>query len=121
MSSKPTNLEEAVLWLRETSAPEDLEKFRKTEFETACVRAHHSIGRWIRNEWGLWQDSPLALWFKNELHVGHPDDMSSMIIAAVWTDLNGQPRRTEKLFAEFQDHWRRFGVSTESANEPGKP
>ena len=40
---------------------------------------HDSLGRWIRNEWGLWTGSEL----KDELMgkgFNHPDDMSNYII-----------------------------------------
>jgi len=39
-------------------------------------------GMYLRNEWGLWSDSRLARYFKNELYIRHPDDMSMEIILA---------------------------------------
>lgn len=42
--------------------------------------AHSSLGRHIRNEWGLWDDkSPLHLHLK-EQGIPHPDDMSHAIL-----------------------------------------
>ena len=47
--------------------------------ENGSVAVHHTLGRYIRNEWGLWTGSEL----KSELEkkgFTHPDDMSDYII-----------------------------------------
>ncbi|RLA38718.1 MAG: hypothetical protein DRR42_28300, partial [Gammaproteobacteria bacterium] len=49
---------------------------------------HHSLGMWIRNNWGLWSDSALALWF-NSHGITHPDYMSSAILESYSSYLNG--------------------------------
>jgi len=71
----PKTVDEAVKTLANIVSKED----RDYLLENGAISMHHSLGRWIRNEWGLWTDSEL----KNELKkkgFEHPDDMSNYII-----------------------------------------
>ena len=49
--------------------------------ENGSIAVHHSLGRWIRNNWELWDDEPndLKKIFLN-IGISHPDDMSNYII-----------------------------------------
>jgi hypothetical protein len=109
MDEIPTNLEEAVAALLVTIPDEELKKFASWDRERAGNEAHHTVGRWIRNEWKLWvEGTPLREWFDKEIHAQHPDDMSSIIIDALWNDLNEKPRRTVELLAKYEAHWEQF-------------
>lgn len=71
----PKTVDEAVKTLAKIVSEED----RDYLLENGAISMHDSLGRWIRNEWGLWTDSEL----KNELKkkgFEHPDDMSNHII-----------------------------------------
>ena len=71
----PKTIDEAVKTLARIVSKED----RDYLLENGAISMHHSLGRWIRNEWGLWAGSEL----KNELKrkgFEHPDDMSNYII-----------------------------------------
>lgn len=71
----PKTVEGAVKTLAKILSKED----RDYLLENGAISMHDSLGRWIRNEWGLWTDSEL----KNELKkkgFEHPDDMSNYII-----------------------------------------
>ena len=71
----PKTVDEAVKTLAKIVSKED----RDYLLENGAISMHDSLGRWIRNEWGLWTDSEL----KNELEkkgFEHPDDMSNYII-----------------------------------------
>ena len=71
----PKTVDEAVKTLAKTVSKED----RDYLLENGAISMHNSMGRWIRNEWGLWTGSEL----KNELEkkgFEHPDDMSNHII-----------------------------------------
>ena len=71
----PKTVDEAVKTLAKIVSKED----RDYLLENGAISMHHSLGRWIRNEWGLWTGSEL----KNELEkkgFEHPDDMSNYII-----------------------------------------
>ena len=73
----PNNLEEAVNSLNEILSKEDKEYVLKE----GALAVHHSLGRWIRNNWGLWEEEPNEL-KKSLIDKGfsHPDDMSNYII-----------------------------------------
>lgn len=77
----PTTPEEAIQVLDALLVKEDKE-WLATE-ENAAIEVHHSLGRWIRNNWGLWADEPneLKTYFINK-GVTHPDDMSGEILDA---------------------------------------
>ena len=49
--------------------------------EHGSLSVHHSLGRWIRNNWGLWneEDNELKTNLKKLGYI-HPDDMSNYII-----------------------------------------
>ncbi len=71
----PKTVDEAISILEKILSDED----REYLLENGAISMHDSLGRWIRNEWGLWTDSEL----KNELRkkgFEHPDDMSNYII-----------------------------------------
>lgn len=73
----PKTVDEAVKTLAKILSKEDREYLLKN----GAISMHDSLGRWIRNEWGLWTGSEL----KDELMnmnkgLNHPDDMSNYII-----------------------------------------
>ena len=71
----PKTVDEAVKTLAKIVSKEDRDYLLKN----GAISMHNSMGRWIRNEWGLWTGSEL----KNELKkkgFEHPDDMSNHII-----------------------------------------
>ena len=73
----PKTVDEAISTLEKILSDEDREYLLKN----GAISMHDSLGRWIRNEWGLWTGSQL----KDELMnmnkgLNHPDDMSNYII-----------------------------------------
>ena len=71
----PKTIDEAISTLEKILSDEDREYLLKN----GAISMHDSLGRWIRNEWGLWTGSEL----KNELKkkgFEHPDDMSNYVI-----------------------------------------
>ena len=72
----PRNIEETIARLDSLLSMEDKEYLK----ENGSIAVHHTLGMYIRNEWGLWTGSEL----KNELEkkgLFHPDDMSDYIIS----------------------------------------
>jgi len=78
----PSTLTEAHKALDELLSSEDKEKIRNWEesFEDLVADVHHSLGRHLRNTWGLWKDSPLAQHMRDVHNITHPDDMSHEIL-----------------------------------------
>jgi len=89
----PTTVEAAVRLIRELLPKHELDKIAAMS-EDNLIRLHFGLGMWIRNHLGLWKaDSPLL----DSLKVGrfgvHPDHASSVIIKALWKQLQAdQPR-----------------------------
>lgn len=73
----PQNLQEAIEELDRKLNKEDKEYI----VENGSLAVHHSLGRWIRNNWGLWneEDNELKISLK-KLGYRNPDDMSNYII-----------------------------------------
>lgn len=67
---------------------EDRKLFQETSVAEVEAKYHHTLGRYLRNEWRLWTDGmPLRNWFVS-MGMEHADDMSSLIISAWWHQLN---------------------------------
>lgn len=81
VSPIPLTLEETVTFIDKMLTEED-RKFMQDSMDPEGVVAevHHSLGRELRNRWGLWRKSPLALYFEKTLAITHPDDMSGKIL-----------------------------------------
>jgi len=118
----PENLEEAMEVLK---TMEGLAEFRKVEEKDICLY-HHTVGRWIRNNWGLWaeEDNKLKAYFKS-LGLWHADDMSSIILTSLWRQLNNKPLNIQAQVRHFLDYWKNEGVeapiSRAQATEEQKP
>lgn len=72
----PRNIEETIAGLDSLLSMEDKEYLK----ENGSIAVHHTLGMYIRNEWGLWTGSEL----KSELEkkgLTHPDDMSDYVIS----------------------------------------
>jgi hypothetical protein len=101
----PNNLQEAVEVLKEELPKNDLEYIQNFKNADETCRLHHSLGMWIRNNWGLWkEDSELHKYFK-ELQLFHADDMSGIILECLWKDLNNVPYKVEEQIKMYLDYW----------------
>lgn len=72
----PTNLKEAINELNKIISEED----KKYLLEHGALSVHHSLGRWIRNNWGLWGEHSELKSNMIKLGLVHPDDISNFII-----------------------------------------
>lgn len=72
------------------------------------TKLHHTFGRWIRNNWGLWID---GLLYKDMMAQGfqHSDDMSGTIIKEYWLYLNKLPSEVKEDLIRYNEHWRQQG------------
>lgn len=71
----PDTIEAAVAMLDTIISDEDKEYILKN----GSISVHHSLGRWIRNNWGLWEEGELKECLRAK-GIEHPDDMSDYII-----------------------------------------
>ena len=72
-------------------------KNKQTEIDLA--EYHMGLGRWMRNNWGLWAGSRLQLYFINK-KVTHPDNMSGIILVGYNEHLNGKTVEPDSLILE---------------------
>ncbi len=101
----PKDLNDAITTLKKDLDRASQQKIKdcKTADEFMGL-AHFSLGMGLRNSWGLWGGSRLAKWF-NSKGVFHPDDMSGVILEALWSDLTGHAFSFEQKAAEYQAYW----------------
>ena len=79
----PKTVDEAISALDAMLSDEDKDYIK----EHGAISMHSDLGRWIRNEWGLWTGSEL----KTTLEAAgfhHPDDMSHHILSKYVEHLN---------------------------------
>lgn len=101
----PNSLVECFDTLLQVLSPEDFSWILNLRKDELCT-THHLLGRWIRNNWGLWEEVPNNL--VNELKAlgfQHPDDMSSSIIKEFWLRLHNKPSELQKDIAESIAYW----------------
>lgn len=102
--SAPTTFKEALTEMKkslfEKGDHDDFINMSRDEL----ITLHSGWGRSLRNQWGLWQDSPLYQ-HMTSLGFQHPDDMSQALITECWLELRGLPSELDKLVAEYKVFW----------------
>ena len=79
--STPKTLAEAYTALDDLLTVEDRDFIQQTKDpERILIRLHHTLGRYLRNEWGLWTGSSLSKLLRQDYGISHPDDMSHFIL-----------------------------------------
>lgn len=101
----PNTLDEAFAALDAMLTPPVREEFKKLPEQEATVRAHMSVGLYIRNEWFRHGGSRLP-GYLHKLGARALDDMSDMVLTSYWRWLNGQPIRIEEQGACYQRWWK---------------
>ena len=84
-----------------------VEEFRMI-VNTDSSEWHFTVGRSIRNDWGLWADGPLKRWF-NSIGITHPDDMSGTILKALRRKVRGIAYTNIDLMDDvkkYQNYWK---------------
>lgn len=101
----PNTLEEAFA---ELSKSEGVDTFA-SEPESDVNSYHNSLGRFLRNEWGLWQGTnPLCLFFYS-IGIKHADDMSSIILTSLHRHINKKDINLKEQVKFYWKHWLEHG------------
>lgn len=95
-------LEDAHIWLETNLPPEGL-AFVDSCSERDMIQWHFNIGRWIRNNWGLWGEGKLKDYMRG-LGFTHPDDMSQTILDTFWCKRHNQEFRLEERALEYAEY-----------------
>ena len=61
---------------------------------------HMGLGRWIRNNWGLWGGSRLQVYF-HDREIFHPDEISSIILETYAKYLNGDTFDSDEIIQKI--------------------
>lgn len=111
----PLTLEDAMDWWDSNLSEEEKLEIKKTILRDGMFFGLAHMG--VRNSWGLWVDSPLALWFR-ENGIWHADDMSQVLSTSYWRHLNGFSLGSIGTWrAYFDAYWAGVGVTPETTEE----
>jgi hypothetical protein len=103
----PENLQEAVDAVLTTLAQDDRDYILKIPLMTFKSRSHMGGGLKMRNDWNLWdKKSPLHQWFFKEHGIWHADDMSSILLSAIYCAAHGASYLIDPDKRRFEEHWR---------------
>lgn len=102
----PKTLKECWDWFNNNLSSKDVEYIKNLPSVKDTCQIHSTLGRWIRNNWGLWAGSDLKEFFKS-IGLSHPDDMSSVILKSYWSQLNNQNFDLDKEIEYYQDYWKK--------------
>lgn len=119
----PKTLDEAVKMVLDGIPQEERTRLQAEGAQDFATLTHHGLGRWLRNNWSLWdKEMPLHRHFVDVHGIGHPDDMSGLILRCVASDICGYPRNIQDEIAHFHAHWRRMGIDPKTQQPlPGVP
>ena len=100
-----TPLDEAHSRLEKDLDAETLKEIDSLENKESMIKYHHSIGMYIRNNYGLWKaDSELCRYLL-ELGFRHPDDMSSAILESFWCKRHGVKYDLDAEIKKYAEYW----------------
>jgi hypothetical protein len=102
IAKSPKNLDEALEWLNINLSRKAIEQIRETT--DGC---HFGLGTNLRNEWGLWYNSPLAQYF-NSIGIHHADDMSGIILESYHRLLNGLSIDLDEQVKSYKEYWEKY-------------
>lgn len=87
---KPSTLQEAISIIQATFPAAELRAWAAQPEHIASFQAHFELGLWIRNQW-VYGGSPMYTEIERATLIIHTDDISDIVIKALWDVLNGKP------------------------------
>lgn len=111
----PTSLNAAVDCLNKHLPDEAKTRLLDRPFDN-LVEEHFGLGMWIRNNWALWGDGPLAEDMRMQ-GFRHPDDISTVILNSFWLDHHGCPRQIGAQARYYHAWW----TAAEASKTQGRP
>lgn len=98
----PKDLADVFVQLKKLTDESSRTKFKAMNETDARQKLHFSLGRWMINNWGLYEGSRLSKYL-NDIGLYEPDDMTRFLILTFHRELNKQPLQVKELIAEFQE------------------
>lgn len=117
----PKDLEDCMVELKKM-LPLKFVKEIKEQKEFDTIQYHHSLGMWMRNNWGLWQGSRLKEYFKS-IGIHHPDDMSGIILRSFRRHLNNKEiglSAQVKVYQKYQEFITKYMEKLKSKKKADK-
>ena len=108
----PSTIEQAVEHVCKALEEQDREYI--LDVGPNCANSvHHTIGRYIRNSWSLWQDdTPLKRDAVSNYSIAHPDDISGLILEWVVHQVKGLLFDPQAHCERYHKHWNQFGMTS---------
>lgn len=108
--SVPSTIKAAVDMMVAGLTDEDREFIKQAESVVSC---HHTVGRYIRNNWSLWDNStPLKHDAATKYKIAHADDVSGLILDWVASIVRQEPFDPMEAVERYHKHWAMFGVTS---------
>lgn len=101
----PKNLDETYTELNKLLKRKHKNNLFKNEESEFLTSQHFRLGKYIRNEWGLWRLSRLYLWFKDK-GVTHPDDISAIILKYYFRKNKNIEFNLSNEINYYQEYWK---------------
>lgn len=100
----PETLEACFQYFDTIITFDQMEEIKTGQME--AFHLHHGLGRWIRNNWGLWtQEGPLYRYLTG-IGLTHPDDMSNMILEAYHAQVREETYDIEAYVLKCIQYWK---------------
>lgn len=109
----PKNLDEAIkglgLLIQDCCAcPDDIDYLQEISIneDSFTANLHMTLGRYMRNNWGLWKKEGELYDMFVQLGLEHPDDMSGLILTSYYRQKNNLPLKISEEIKYYQDYWK---------------
>lgn len=123
LASLPHTLDGTIAHLIEHADPATLARFAAASERDCHYQLPLFTDMGLRNGFGLWdRDQPLTRWFR-EQGIWMADDMSAILIRALWLALQTPSRRVDMAVerAYYDRYWAFKGVGFDGVPIPGHP
>jgi hypothetical protein len=105
----PYNLHSAFKQIDKIVKPKERELIKSKSEKELTALTHHGLGRWIRNNWGLWQGEGDMYEYMIELGLKHPDDMSGLILTSYIRHVKGEDLNVVGEVERYREYWKKAG------------
>lgn len=101
----PRNIDETYSELDRLLKRTEKRKLLKMSEDEFLSSQHFTLGKYIRNEWGLWKYSRLYDYFKRN-QLTHPDDISTVILKYYYRKEKNQEFNLNEEVEYYKDYWK---------------
>jgi hypothetical protein len=98
----PRDLGDAFNELNKKIDDESKAKFMTVSEDTAAVKLHFSLGRWMIVNWGFYEGSRFSHYLR-QAGISYPDDMAKFVIITYHRFLNDKPLEIKSLAESIKE------------------